>query len=153
MLKVPTKALLLVAAIVWLFAGSFVVDVGIHAATEPWDSNMAIGFAIVFALFFIMFLNICRKHIKRIKSYDDEMTGIIKFLDPPAYIVLAVMVGIGLSVRISDLVPESIIAFFYTGLGFALMMAAIVYIVTYLAYCEEFTSTYANPLDFFKKFD
>jgi len=153
MLKVPSKALLLVAAIAWLIAGYFVVDTGLHAAEESWTSGMFLGFTIVFVLFFALFANICRKHTKRINNYDDGLISIVKFLDPPSYIILAVMIVIGLSVRVSGLVPESIIAFFYTGLGAALVMAALVYIIVYLAKCEELTSKYVNPLDFYKKFD
>ena len=142
MLKVPTFALLLVAALVWLIAGAFVTNVGITAAETPWTGEMALGFAVVYLLFLILFLVIARKHIKRIKSYTQRMMNMFKFLDPPAYIILLVMIGIGASVRISGLVPGNIIAFFYSGLGMALVTAAIFYIVTYVALCEELTSQY-----------
>ena len=139
MLKVPTLALLLVAALVWLLAGACVLNVGITTAETPWTFDMAIGFAIVFASFLVMFLIIARRHIKRIRNYTDEMMNMFKFLDPPAYIILFVMIGIGASVRISGLVPTNIIAFFYSGLGAALITAAIFYIVTYVALCKELT--------------
>ena len=152
MLKVPTKALLLVAALVWLVAGSFVTSVGIKAAEEPWSQTMAIGFVVVYVFFSFMFIMICRKHTRRICGYGDALMNIGKFLDPPAYIILIVMIGIGASVRISGLCPSFIIAFFYSGLGMALITAAIVYIVTYVALCEELTSHYDKPVDFYKRF-
>ena len=153
MLKVPTKALLLVAALVWLIAGAAVVSVGVDAAEEPWTPSMALGFLIVYLFFFPMFLRLCRKHTKRIRRYTEELTNLAKFLDPPAYIIILVMIGIGISVRISELVPPEIIAFFYSGLGSALITAAIVYILTYIAICEELTTNYQRPMDFYKKFE
>ena len=114
---------------------------------------MALGFLLVFLVFLLMFLLLCRKHTKRICSYAEELTNIAKFLDPPAYIIVLVMIGLGISVRMSELVPPEIIAFFYGGLGTALITAAIVYIVTYVALCEELTSKYQRPLDFYKKFE
>jgi len=142
----------MVAALLWLIAGSFVCAVGVNAASEAWTFNMAIGFLVVFALFFGMFASICRRHTKRICAYEPELMGITKVLDPPAYIILLLMVGMGASARISGLIPEYIIAFFYSGLGAALVIAAIIYIITYVAICEELTSGFDKASDFYHRF-
>ena len=141
MLKIPTKLLLLVAAFVWLLAGTGVASVGVTVSEDPWAAYMALACLITFVLFLIMFLFITRKHIRRIKSYTDELTNLFKFFDPPSYVIIAIMIGLGMSVRISGLVPPDIIAFFYTGLGSALITSAIVYIVTYVAICDELTAS------------
>jgi len=152
MLKIPTRALILVAAFVWLIAGAFVVSVGVKASEVPWTGGMALGYVIVLVFFLIMFLMIARKHIRRIRGYREEMMNLLKFLDPPSYIILLVMIGIGASVRISGLVPGEIIAFFYSGLGTALIIAAIFYIVTYVAVCEELSTQYASFSEYLDKY-
>jgi hypothetical protein len=137
MLKIPPKMLIVAAAVVWLAAGLSVTGVGVTSASHPWDFAMALMALIVYVLFLIMFLMISRKHIRRIRGYTEELINMFKFFDPQSYILLAVMVGLGVAVRISGLVPGSIIAPVYGGLGMALITAAAYYLVTYIAICDE----------------
>jgi hypothetical protein len=125
MLKIPTKMLILVAALVWFLAGAGVASVGVTASEAPWTLSIAGGALVVYALFLVMFLMISRKHIRRILGFDEKLTNLFKFFDAQSYILLAVMVVIGVAVRLSGLVPDFAIALFYTGLGFALVTAAI----------------------------
>jgi uncharacterized membrane protein YkvI len=137
MLQIPTKMLLLVAAAVWLIAGACVVSVGVTAGNAAWSLNTTIALLIVFLLFLIMFLMISRKHIKRVLGYTDKLSSITKFFDANSYAIMAVMILLGVTVRISGLVPDNIIAPFYTGLGLALLVSALYYLVTYIAVCDE----------------
>jgi hypothetical protein len=137
MLLVPTKALIVVAAVVWLIAGSSIVYVGVTASPTPWDVGMVALFALVYLLFSALFLRIARKHIKRITSYTESLSFLFKFFDPPSYVILVVMVFFGAAVRMSGFVPGQLIASFYSGLGTALITAAIYYAVAYVALCEE----------------
>jgi hypothetical protein len=139
MLKVPSKMLILIAAIVWLAAGSGVANIGVQASPNPWTAFMALAFLIVYLLFLIMFLMIARKHIQRIRGYTEDLINLFKFFDAKSYILLAVMIGLGVAVRLSGLVPGAIIAWFYCGLGLALVTAALYYAVTYIAICDELT--------------
>ena len=137
MLQIPTKALILVAALVWLAAGASVISAGITATDDPWTLAMAIVFFIVFVAFLILFLFIARKHIKRICGYSDKLTSLFKFFDAQSYIIVAVMVFLGATIRISQMVPGPAIASFYCGLGTALIISAAYYLTTYIAICEE----------------
>ena len=137
MLQIPTKILILVAALVWFAAGAAVVSVGVTAATEPWTLAMGIAFLVVFVAFFALFLMIARKQIRRISSYTERLTSIVKFFDAQSYIIIAVMVFLGAAVRLSQMVPNPAIASFYSGLGAALISSSIYYLVTYIAICEE----------------
>jgi hypothetical protein len=137
MLKVRPKMLLVAAAVVWLGAGASVASVGVTASPSPWTPSMAGGFALVYVLFLTMFLMISRKHIRRIRGYTEELINLFKFFDAPSYIILAVMVVFGAAIRLSELVPGTIIALFYSGLGLALITAAVFYAVTYIAICDE----------------
>jgi hypothetical protein len=136
MLEIPTKLLLLVAGAAWLAAGVGVVSVGITASHGSWSGAVIIGLVVVFVLFLVMFLNISLKHTKRILGYTEKLTSAFKFFDANSYIIMAVMIGIGVAVRLSGLVPDPGIAAFYTGLGSALLFCAIYYLVTYFAVCD-----------------
>ena len=135
MLLVPPKALLLVAAFVWLAAGVSVCFVG-TTAFSGWTMELGLAFLGVYAFFLVIFFRISNRHIKRIKAYTVELISIFKFFDPQSYIILIVMFWFGLAVRMSGLVPAFIIAPFYSGLGFALLTCAIYYLVWY-AVCRD----------------
>ena len=60
------------------------------------------------------------KHAERIRGYSEDKTHVLKFFDKKGYIVMACMMGFGIALRASGLVPDWFIAFFYTGLGAAL---------------------------------
>ena len=137
MLQIPTKALILVASLVWLAAGASVISAGVTATKDPWTFYMALTFFIVLVAFLILFLMIARKQIRRICSYTDRLTSLLKFFDAQAYIIIAVMVFLGAAVRVSQMVPGAAIASFYCGLGTALIISAIYYLTTYIALCEE----------------
>jgi hypothetical protein len=137
MLKVPSQMLILAAAVVWLAAGVSVVSVGVTAAAAPWTFTMALAALIVYILFLAMFLRISHKHIRRIQGYTEELVNLFKFFDAQSYIILAVMIGLGVAVRVSGLVPDFAIALFYGGLGLALVTAAVYYVVTYISTCDE----------------
>jgi hypothetical protein len=129
--------LIVFAAAVWLAAGAGVASVGMTASPNPWTFGTTMAFLIIYVLFLIMFLAISRKHIRRIRSYTEELIGMFKFFDPPSYIILAVMIVVGTSVRLSGLVPGAVIASLYSGIGLALITAAVYYAVTYVAICDE----------------
>jgi hypothetical protein len=129
--------LMLAAAVVWLGAGINVVFVGVTASSSPWTLGMTGGFAIVYALFLVMFLMISRKHIRRIRGYTEELINLFKFFDAQSYIILAIMIVFGMAIRFSGLVPGPLIALFYSGLGLALITSAVFYTVTYIATCDE----------------
>jgi hypothetical protein len=137
MLEIPTKLLLLVAGAAWLAAGLGVTSVGIGASHGAWSAQMVIALVIVFVLFLVMFLRISLKHTRRILGYTEKLTPAFKFFDANSYIIMAVMIGLGVAVRLSGLVPDPAIASFYTGLGSALLLCFIYYLVTYVAVCDE----------------
>lgn len=137
MLEIPTKMLLIVAGIAWLAAGLSVAGVGLVACNGVWTIPMIIGLLVAFALFLVMFLRISVKHTKRILGFPERLTSLFKFFDINSYIIMAVMIGLGVSVRLSGLVPDPAIASFYTGLGAALLVCVVYYLVTYIAVCDE----------------
>ena len=133
MFKVRSKYLLLIAAAVWLIAGSQVARMGIEAIAAGQGNLwlLLIGIPATFLVFHRMFSKLVGKHAARIRGYGEEKMHVLRFFDVKGYIIMAVMMGGGIALRSFHLVPGWFIAFFYTGLGVALAFAGI----TFLAHC------------------
>ena len=84
----------------------------------------------------MMFFKMSRKHAKRIRGYEEESRPIWHFFDLKAYLIMAIMMGGGIWLRSSGLVPEVFIAIFYTGLGCALAMAGLLFGILFFQYEE-----------------
>jgi len=83
-----------------------------------------------------MFFNMTRKHTKRIKAYENRRP-FWNFFDLKSYIIMMIMMGGGIGLRSAHLVPEFFIAFFYSGLGCALTLAGVVFVLNFIFYSEE----------------
>ena len=62
-------------------------------------------------------------------GYAEEKQPIYRFLDWKAFLIMVVMIGGGILIRRFELLPLRFIAFFYTGLGAALTLAGILFLV------------------------
>ncbi len=134
-LKIATDKLLLVAGVVWSIAGINIANLGIQAyfKEEGWVFwTLIIGTLAIFTLFHIfVFTKMVGKHSERIRGSAEDRTHVWKFFDKRGYIIMACMMGGGIGLRASGLVPDWFIAFFYTGLGAALVVAGISFILRY----------------------
>lgn len=134
MFKVRAKYLLLIAAAVWFAAGINIARLGILSAAEgttaPWV--MIVGIPVVFIVFHMMFSRLVGKHADRIRGYGEEKMHVLKFFDIKGYIIMAIMMGGGIALRSFGLVPSWFVAFFYTGLGIALALAGIGFLVHFV---------------------
>ena len=88
---------------------------------------------VVFLLFGIMFFKMSRKHTKRILGYEDYRPFWL-FFDWKAYLIMACMMSGGIGLRAAGIFPEIFIAFFYSGLGLALVSAGVIFTRNYLFY-------------------
>jgi len=133
--KVPTEKLLLIAGIVWSIAGLNIANLGITAYRREtgwlfWV--LLVGTLIIFVVFHMfVFTKMVGKHSDRIRGSQDDRTHFWKFFDRRSYIIMAIMMGGGIGLRASGLVPDWFIAFFYTGLGAALVVAGISFLLRY----------------------
>lgn len=132
---VKKRTLLAIAGCVWLIAGFNVARLGILAYM-----NMEITFVhilislAVFCAFGFMFYKMSMKHTRRIKGYAEPTRPFWNFFDLKAYCIMAFMMGGGIWLRYSGLVPEVFIAVFYTGLGCALAGAGVLFWVMFFRY-------------------
>lgn len=134
MFKVRAKYLLLIAAGVWFIAGINIFRLGLLACMSgnvaPWI--MVVGIPVIFVLFHMMFSKLVGKHSDRIRSYGEDKMHVLKFFDIKGYLIMAVMMGGGISLRAFGIVPDWFVAFFYTGLGAALALAGVGFLVHYV---------------------
>ena len=93
--------------------------------------TLLIGIPATFVVFHMMFSKLVGKHAARIRSYGEEKMHVLKFFDVRGYLIMAVMMGGGIALRSFHLVPGWFIAFFYTGLGIALALAGVGFLVHY----------------------
>ena len=136
---VKKRTLLAVAGCVWMIAGFNVARLGILSYQKilPFSVIHILLSVLVFAAFGMMFYKMSIKHTKRIKGYKEEFRPVWHFFDLKAYCIMAVMMGGGIWLRSSGLVPDVFIAVFYTGLGCALTLAGILFWVMYFRFCDE----------------
>ena len=138
-LHVKKRTLLAVAGCVWLIAGINVARLGILSygkLPQVRALYMLLSLA-VFCAFGLMFFKMSIKHTKRIKGYEEEFRPVWHFFDLKAYIIMAVMMGGGIWLRASGLVPDVFIAVFYTGLGCALALAGVLFWIAFIRFSEK----------------
>lgn len=133
-LNIPTNGLLLVAGAVWFVAGFNILHIGVgaifHVHVAWW---VLIATCAVFLLFHaLVFQRLVKKHTVRIRGYEEERKAIWHFFDRKSFVVMACMMGGGIALRAWGVLPEWFVAFFYSGLGVALMVAGVSFVVAYV---------------------
>ena len=132
-MKVRKDWLLFIAGIVWLIAGGNIIHIGLQAAHGVWHFVSLAAAAVVFCLFFfLIFGRLVGKHTHRILGYHDEKVWVFKFFDIKSYIIMAIMMTLGITIRKFHLMPERYIAMFYAGLGAALLAAGAAFLYQFL---------------------
>lgn len=130
--EVPKEVLLIIAGIIWMIAGFNVIRLGIisyNLIDAGWYLYMLS--VIIFGLFGVMFFKMTKKHGKRIREYEEAYRPFWNFFDLKAYIIMAIMMGGGIGLRNAGVFPDTFVAFFYTGLGCALFLAGICFIIMF----------------------
>ncbi|MBO3445762.1 hypothetical protein [Clostridium sp. CCUG 7971] len=129
--KVEKRVLLLIAGIIWCFAGFRVFTLGledVHSSRGNWIVNLAFV-AITFYVFFkFIFMKLVKKHTLRIINSEFEKQYIYSFFDLKSYFIMFFMMIIGISVRSLWIFNFYYIGTFYMGLGFALFSAGILFL-------------------------
>ena len=126
-MKVKKQYLLLIACLVWIVAGVNIVRIGMEAYAQYLNLFNILLSAVVFIIFqSFVFGKLVKKHTGRILAYE-ERQWFIKFFDVKSFIIMAVMMTGGIWLRVSGVAPERFIAVFYSGLGFSLVLAGILF--------------------------
>ncbi|MBQ9042494.1 MAG: hypothetical protein IJ111_06730 [Eggerthellaceae bacterium] len=132
---VKKQTLLAIAGFFWLIAGVNVVIVGVQAYLETAPDPLLLALLIVgtvaiFAVFFFrIFKPYSAKHAKRIDDMPGEKASVVNVMDKKGYIMIVFMIALGAGLRLSGLVPSWFIAFFYVGLGSALALTGVLFLI------------------------
>ena len=125
---VPKNHLMLIAGLVWCAAGAMVILIGLPlefglAPSDPLLYPLAVAIFIAFYVF--VFSRLVRKHTGRIRAQPEARQPFWTFFDASSWAVMAVMMGGGMALRLSHVIPDEMIAFFYSGLGVALFLCGV----------------------------
>ena len=132
-LLVHKNTLILIAGIVWAIAGFNIVRIGLVAYEGNftwWRALLSIAVYATFQLF--IFGKMVQKHTNRILNYEEERQNFFRFFDTRSYLIMAFMMTLGIGLRVSGVVPNTFIAFFYTGLGASLLTAGVLFVIRYI---------------------
>ena len=132
---VPKNQLMLIAGLVWCAAGAMVCLIGLPLEFRLAPANLVLFplAALIFAAFYLfVFSRLVRKHTDRIRARAEDRLPFWHFFNASSWAVMAVMMGGGMARRLSHLVPDSAIAFFYSGLGVALFICGLRFLGVYV---------------------
>ena len=122
--EVPKNALIFLAGAVWTIAGAIVAGTGLvslgASRSELWWLLPG-AVAVMLAFYLLVFAGLVRRHTARVRARPERWLPVWDFFDAKSYVVMAVMMAGGIGLRAAHLLPEWFIAFFYTGLGIALL--------------------------------
>jgi hypothetical protein len=124
----PKNQLILLAGIVWCAAGAMVSFIGL-----PLEVGLAPEHLILVPLALVIFITFYRfvfsrlvaKHAGRIQAKPEARLPFWHFFNASSWAVMAVMMGGGMALRLSHVMPDWMIAFFYSGLGVALFLCGV----------------------------
>jgi hypothetical protein len=121
-LSIPNKYLILIAGVVWMFAGIMVTETGLPLFINQGEYIFSVLLAAsVFSVFyFFIFSKLVEKHTVRISKDDREKMFVMEFFDKKSYLIMVVMILGGIIIRKFSLLPAFFIGFFYVGIGVAL---------------------------------
>ena len=132
---IKNKYLLLIAAIVWLIAGFNVLKIGVETYINYVTViNLLLSLAVILVFWIMVFSKLVKKHTLRISSYESEKQWFYLFFDLKSFIIMAIMMTMGIVIRYYALLPDVFIAVFYTGLGSALALAGILFMVNFMRF-------------------
>ncbi len=134
-MKVKKHNLLLLASIVWLIAGFNVLNIGIKSYKGYVNIiNIPLSILVFFMFWLMIFKKLVVKHTFRITNLDDIPHFFLNFFDKKSFLIMFFMIFLGICLRLFHLAPMVFIAIFYTGLGFSLFLAGILFLFNYLNY-------------------
>ena len=125
---IPKRYLLLVAGIVWTFAGSMLLFRGFgllmlypHMLWLKISASLSAG--IVFYL--MLFSKISLKHTLRIINLKSERPCFFSFFNWQSYLMMVVMISSGIALRLSGVMSPEHLSLFYIAMGTPLFLSAL----------------------------
>ncbi len=133
-LTVPRDQLILIAGLVWSLAGVMVCVVGLPLEIRLAPAHLVLlplAAVIFLAFYFLVFSPLVRRHTSRIRARREDRLPVWQFFNASSWAVMAIMMGGGMTLRLSHLMPDWAIAFFYSGLGVALFLCGLRFVAIF----------------------
>lgn len=133
------KNLLAIAGVVWMMAGFMVAKLGIQVFLNlPNYKIISLTSAVmVFYIFFnFIFKKMVKKHKNRISSKERETLCVFSFFDIKSYIIMAFMMGLGITIRSIPSINSACWGPAYIGIGGALFLGGVLFLVEWKKWNE-----------------
>ncbi|MFA5328288.1 MAG: hypothetical protein WC384_10905 [Prolixibacteraceae bacterium] len=126
--RVPKNYLLLIAALVWTFAGILLLFRGyFYMIGFPHLIIFKIASCILGGLLFfrLMFTRISKKHVLRIKNMSLEFPCMFSFFNLKSYLMMFFMISTGITLRKTGIVSPEYLSFIYVTMGVPLLLSSV----------------------------
>jgi len=134
-LKVGKKTLLLIAGLVWGFAGFRVFTLGqgdVQINHGNWIISLIVAGIVFYVFFKFIFSKMSRKHTRRIINSRLQKHCVFSFFDFKSYCIMGFMIFFGITIRNLGVFNPIYVGTFYMGLGGALFMAGVSFLINSL---------------------
>ena len=124
------RGLYTLASLLWIIAGANILRIGLDAWRSTGLSLWVILWLVASLGFFsgLIFPRVVKKNLAFIHHIPAEKLRWWHCFSPSSWLIMAVMIALGMTLRLFHLVSESFIAGFYTGLGASLIQATLPYL-------------------------
>ena len=132
--RVPKTYLLFIAALVWTFAGGMLLYRGFtFNKTLPlhWLTELITETVAGLLFFMLLFARISAKHVLRIQNLPIEKPCLFSFFSLKSYLMMAVMITSGITLRKSGLVSPEYLSMIYVTMGIPLLMSSFRFYYTF----------------------
>ncbi len=124
---VSKRYLLLIAALVWTFAGGMLLYRG-YSLNNPlpayWEVKLLLCLIAGLIFFLLLFNRISAKHIRRIRNLHQEHPGMFSFFNLKSYMMMFLMITLGVSLRKSGTIAPEYLSLLYVTMGIPLLMSS-----------------------------
>lgn len=129
MCNIRISGLLAVNGLMWTAIGTKITVTGVSSYLKSgvtpalwWMIPLSV---LVFAGFYAMFTGVVRKYAARILAMPEPKQPVYKTFSLKGYLIIAFMIGLGITLKHIPGIPTSFFAWFYCGLGPGLLSAGI----------------------------
>ena len=142
-LDVSKKGLLLIAGIIWLLAGSMLINRSTGYLLENSHHilfHFLIGFGLGIILFAILFFKISKKYTERIININEDKPVIFSFASFRGYILIITLIGIGLYLRRTEYIDHLHLSIAYICIGFGIVFSSVKFFYSVITFKKLTTS-------------
>ena len=125
--RIPKTYLLLIAALVWTFAGGMLLVRGYSSllAYPHLFGYKILGCVIGGLIFFkLLFFKISGKHVLRIQNLAMDKPCLVSFFNLRSYLMMAIMITSGITLRKTGAISPEYLSLVYITMGIPLMMSS-----------------------------